>query len=129
MPRDLRNNQSNFVTGVVYDNPPVGKRFGQVVTDANTQYRIGDTVQAVFCDQPPAQQPGAPESTFLEVQRKVKRRLAGGGPRQRLEHPVPLVLAKDGFWGTSGPRCAGPFPPAPRPASTAWSTMATAKRR
>ena len=34
-------------TGVVYDNPPLGKRFGQLISDAQAQYRVGQTAQAV----------------------------------------------------------------------------------
>ena len=99
VPRDLRNDQSNFVTGVVYDNPPVGKRFGQVVTDANTQYRIGDTVQAVFWTGHPRNNLRT-ESTFLEVQRKVNgawQVVARDNDWSTQYH----WLRKDGFWGTS----------------------------
>ncbi|WJN60175.1 neutral/alkaline ceramidase [Pseudomonas sp. SO81] len=99
VPRDLRNDQSNFVTGVVYDNPPVGKRFGQLVTDANAQYRIGDTAQAVFWTGHPRNNLRT-ESTFLEVQRKVNgawQVVARDNDWSTQYH----WLRKDGFWGTS----------------------------
>ncbi|MBB2894008.1 neutral/alkaline ceramidase [Flexivirga oryzae] len=60
----------DLVPGVVYDNPPLGKRFGQVVTAPAASYKKGTQAQVVFVT-------GHPKnnlrrgSTFLEVQRKV----------------------------------------------------------
>jgi neutral ceramidase len=99
VPRDLRNDQSNFVTGVVYDNPPLGKRFGQLISDANAQYRIGDTAQAAFWTGHPRNNLRT-EGTFLEVQRKVNgawQVVARDNDWSTQYH----WLRKDGFWGTS----------------------------
>lgn len=40
----------SFISGVVYDNPPVGKSFGQVLRDVNhtTPYHRGDVVSVIF---------------------------------------------------------------------------------
>lgn len=98
-PRDLRNDQHNFLPGVVYDNPPVGKRFGQVVTDAKAQYRVGETAQAVFWTGHPRNNLRT-EGTFLEVQRKVNglwQVVARDNDWSTQYH----WLRKDGFWGTS----------------------------
>lgn len=42
------NNSLSFITGVVYDNPPLGKKFGAVVTDVQKSYSKGQTVSASF---------------------------------------------------------------------------------
>jgi neutral ceramidase len=47
-PPDNRDNSLSFITGVVYDNPPLGKNFGDVVTDVNDSYSIGDVINATF---------------------------------------------------------------------------------
>lgn len=60
----------NLVTGVVYDNPPWFKSFGDVVTQPATSYTTGSTASAVFVA-------GHPKNnlrrggTYLEVQRLV----------------------------------------------------------
>ncbi|QKE61924.1 neutral/alkaline ceramidase [Aquipseudomonas campi] len=98
-PRDLRNEQSNFVTGVVYDNPPLGKRFGQLISDAQAQYRVGQTAQAAFWTGHPRNNLRT-EGTFLEVQRKV----AGNWQTVARDNDWSTEyhwLRKDGFWGTS----------------------------
>ncbi|KAI5795177.1 Neutral/alkaline nonlysosomal ceramidase [Geopyxis carbonaria] len=42
------NNSISFITGVVQDSPPIGKKFGQVLTDVQTSYSKGQTATAVF---------------------------------------------------------------------------------
>ncbi len=67
-PRDLRNNQLSFQTGVVFDDVPLGRWFGDVETQPRAQYAAGQTARAVFWT-------GHPKNnlrrggTFLEVQR------------------------------------------------------------
>ena len=69
-PRDLRNSQLNFQSGVVMDLPARGQRFGSVLQDAAARYAVGHTVRVRF-------QTGHPKNnlhrngTFLEVQRLV----------------------------------------------------------
>ena len=69
-PRDLRNSQLNFQSGVVMDLPARGQRFGSVLQDAAARYAVSDTVRVRF-------QTGHPKNnlhrngTFLEVQRLV----------------------------------------------------------
>lgn len=60
----------NLVPGVVYDNPPLGKKLGQVVTAPASSYKRGSQAKAIFVT-------GHPKNnlrrggTFLEVQRKA----------------------------------------------------------
>ncbi|TGZ76744.1 Neutral/alkaline nonlysosomal ceramidase [Ascodesmis nigricans] len=42
------NNSLAFNTGVVMDNPPLGKKFGAVLTNANASYQKGQTVSVRF---------------------------------------------------------------------------------
>lgn len=43
------NNSLSFITGVVYDNPPIGKSFGDVVSNPPaTTYGLGDLVNTTF---------------------------------------------------------------------------------
>ena len=42
------NNSISFIAGVVVDSPPIGKKFGQVLTDAYGVFSAGQTVGAVF---------------------------------------------------------------------------------
>lgn len=47
-PADLTNNQATFQTGVVFDDVPLFKSFGSVVTQPSASYSSGATVNAVF---------------------------------------------------------------------------------
>lgn len=48
LPPDNRGNSFNFITGVVMDNPPIGKAFGAVLTQPNTTYAKGSVISATF---------------------------------------------------------------------------------
>ncbi|MFJ9624356.1 neutral/alkaline ceramidase [Streptomyces sp. NPDC101181] len=67
-PPDESGRQFSFQTGVVYDNPPAGKRFGDVLKAPEASYARGSTATVEFAT-------GHPKnnlrrgSTFLEVQR------------------------------------------------------------
>ncbi|MGW1679518.1 neutral/alkaline ceramidase [Saccharopolyspora sp. NPDC002376] len=69
-PRDLRGKLINFQPGVVFDDKPLGREFGDVLTEPATRYGRGDQVSAVFTT-------GHPKNdlhrggTFAEVQRQV----------------------------------------------------------
>ncbi|KAI1758091.1 Neutral/alkaline nonlysosomal ceramidase [Xylaria castorea] len=47
-PPDNRGNSLSFITGVVQDNPPLGKKFGAVTTQPSSTYARGAVVEAVF---------------------------------------------------------------------------------
>ncbi len=47
-PRDLSNDQFNFTTGVLFDDKPLLKSFGDVKEEPATEYSVGDRVRAVF---------------------------------------------------------------------------------
>lgn len=47
-PPDNRDNSISLITGVVYDGAPLGKKFGQVVTDVSSSYTRGSLVKATF---------------------------------------------------------------------------------
>lgn len=69
-PPDLSGRQVTLQTGVVMDNPPLGKSFGDVLTQPQPSYAPGTSVTAEFVT-------GHPKNnlhrggTFLEVQRQV----------------------------------------------------------
>ncbi|KAI1100091.1 neutral ceramidase [Jackrogersella minutella] len=47
-PPDNRNDSLSFITGVVQDNPPIGKSFGDVTTQPAAAYARGAVVNATF---------------------------------------------------------------------------------
>ncbi|HOB29285.1 MAG TPA: neutral/alkaline non-lysosomal ceramidase N-terminal domain-containing protein [Bacillota bacterium] len=85
VPRDLRDEQMNFQTGVVLDNTPIGKKFGDIVVDVNNSYYSGDTATVTFWGGHPKNDLKT-GSTFLEV--------------QRLEDNQWITVASDWDWET-----------------------------
>ncbi|WP_449222345.1 neutral/alkaline ceramidase [Sulfidibacter corallicola] len=69
-PRDLRHEQLTFQTGVVLDNTPLFKSFGDVTRQPASAYNPGETVEVHFWTGHPKNDLKT-ESTFFEVQRKV----------------------------------------------------------
>lgn len=63
----------NLVPGVVYDNPPWFKKFGDVVRQPTRQVKRDSTVQAVFVTAHPKNNLRI-NGTYMEVQRKVNGR-------------------------------------------------------
>ncbi|MER7011562.1 neutral/alkaline ceramidase [Saccharopolyspora sp. NPDC000359] len=84
-PRDLRGKLINFQPGVVFDDKPLGREFGEVLTEPASRYRRGEHVSTAFVT-------GHPKNdlrrggTFVEVQRQV------GGQWRR--------VADDRHWST-----------------------------
>lgn len=70
VPRDLSGKQTTLVTGVVLDNVPLGKNFGDVVTNVNGSYKKGDTATAVFWGGHPKNDLKT-QSSYLEIQKKT----------------------------------------------------------
>jgi neutral ceramidase len=68
-PRDLSCCQSSVITGVVFDDKPLFKSFGDVETDAAASYTRGQTARAVFWGGHPKNNLKI-QGTYLEVQRK-----------------------------------------------------------
>ncbi len=68
-PPDLRNAQNTLITGVVFDDKPLFKSFGSVLTDANSSYNTGETVSVVFQGAHPKNNLKT-QSTFLAVEKK-----------------------------------------------------------
>lgn len=62
------NNSISLITGVVQDNPPLGKRFGSVLTDVTSSYQIGATVKAIFVGSNPRNNLRL-EGTFTAVEK------------------------------------------------------------
>jgi len=71
-PPDLTKNALSLQTGVVFDAPPFGKHFGQVLTDVNTQtpYSAGSSVSVQFVGANPRNNLRL-EGTFLTVDQLV----------------------------------------------------------
>ncbi|MFC9690884.1 neutral/alkaline ceramidase [Kribbella sp. NPDC056951] len=69
-PRDLRGKLVNFQPGVVFDGPPPGKKFGDVLTAPKPTYQPGAQVAAGFVTGHPKNDLRR-DDTFLEVQRSV----------------------------------------------------------
>jgi neutral ceramidase len=67
LPPNNVNNSLSFIAGVVYDNPPFFKSFGEVITEPNSAYSIGDVVNATFVGANPRNNLRL-EGTFTEVQ-------------------------------------------------------------
>ncbi|EPS44778.1 hypothetical protein H072_1204 [Dactylellina haptotyla CBS 200.50] len=90
----------SFITGVVYDNPPVGKSFGQVTSDTAPAYRPGDVAQVVFIAANPRNNLRL-EGTYAAVEFK---QADGSWKQVRSDEDWDLIYnwrRDDGFWGTS----------------------------
>lgn len=70
VPRDLRGKLVNFQPGVVFDDTPLGKDFGEVLTQPGARYRRGEQASAVFVTGHPKNDLRRGD-TFAEVQRLV----------------------------------------------------------
>ncbi|RKT82691.1 neutral ceramidase [Saccharopolyspora antimicrobica] len=84
-PRDLRGKLINFQPGVVFDDKPPGREFGDVLTEPATRYRRAEQVTAEFVTGHPKNDLRT-DGTFAEVQRQV------GGEWRR--------VADDRHWST-----------------------------
>ncbi|KAJ7066898.1 Neutral/alkaline nonlysosomal ceramidase [Mycena belliarum] len=70
-PPELTSSALSLQTGVVFDAPPIGKSFGQVLVDvAKTTYKAGDTVVAQFVGANPRNNLRL-EGTFLSVDQLI----------------------------------------------------------
>ena len=67
LPPNNVDNSLSFIAGVVYDNPPFFSSFGKVITEPNSEYSIGDVVNATFVGANPRNNLRL-EGTFTEVQ-------------------------------------------------------------
>ena len=68
-PRDLSCCQITLQTGVVFDDKPLGQKFGSVIADANASYSRGQTVTVVFWGGHPKHNLRIQDS-FLQVRQK-----------------------------------------------------------
>lgn len=68
--RDLSGKQVTFVPDVVFDSVPLGKKFGDVVTNAAYSYNRGETVSVTFWGGHPKNDLKT-QSSYLEVQKKA----------------------------------------------------------
>jgi neutral ceramidase len=68
-PRNLANAQSSLITGVVFDDVPLFKSFGDVKSNASSSYNRGATASVTFWGGHPKNNLKT-QSTFLEVQRQ-----------------------------------------------------------
>ncbi|MFC4160575.1 neutral/alkaline ceramidase [Chitinimonas lacunae] len=101
-PRNLANEQISLQTGVVLDNTPIGKSFGQVERDAAVAYRRGDLASVWFWSAHPKNNLRR-GGTFLSVERwdgAGWRRVASDDDWQTVYRWVRI----DPVWGTSQAR-------------------------
>ena len=68
-PPDNRKNSLSFISPVVYDNPPIGSRFGDVVTAPPSSASAGQTISATFVGANPRNDLRL-ESSFAYVQQQ-----------------------------------------------------------
>ncbi|CAM2010034.1 neutral/alkaline ceramidase [Acanthopleuribacter pedis] len=102
-PRDLSEAQLTFQTGVVLDNTPIFKDFGDVDKQPNRRYRTGETVEAHFWTGHPKNNLNS-EAGFFEVQRKQN----GSWVTLYTDADWDTVYRwkrKDAVWGTSLAKC------------------------
>ncbi|MCT4598861.1 MAG: neutral/alkaline ceramidase [Vallitalea sp.] len=98
-PRDLKDEQMCFQTGVVLDNVPIGKDFGEVKTQVSSQYSKGDTVKVSFWTGHPKNDLKI-QSTYLEVQKQVNGNWVTIANDWDWETKFTWKRI-DSFWGTS----------------------------
>lgn len=68
IPRDISGDQILTTLGVVFDDKPIGKSFGDVETNVNAAYNRGDTVKVVFWGAHPRNNLRL-QDTFLKVEK------------------------------------------------------------
>lgn len=66
---DNRDKMLSFITGVVQDSAPIGKSFGQTLTQPNASYKVGDAVTATFQGANPRNNLRQ-EDTFVAVEKQ-----------------------------------------------------------
>jgi neutral ceramidase len=70
LPPDNRNNSLNFISSVIQDNAPVGKSFGQVLTEPQASYVRGAVINATFVGANPRNNLRL-EQTYAAVEQQV----------------------------------------------------------
>ncbi len=70
-PRDLKDEQMCFQTGVVLDNIPIGKDFGDIENNVQSHYNKGDTASVSFWTGHPKNDMKI-QSTYAEIQRQIE---------------------------------------------------------
>ncbi|KAH0536738.1 hypothetical protein FGG08_006410 [Glutinoglossum americanum] len=83
------NTSLSFITGVVYDNPPYGRSFGEVIADVNPSYAKGDIASVTFVGANPRNNLRL-EGTFIAVE---KRNRDGSWTAVRDDNDWSLVYA------------------------------------
>ncbi|MDH3972886.1 MAG: neutral/alkaline non-lysosomal ceramidase N-terminal domain-containing protein [Deltaproteobacteria bacterium] len=68
-PPDMRDATVSFILGVIFDDKPLFKNFGDLHLNANTTYNRGDTVKVMFWGGHPKNNLRT-QDTFLKVQKK-----------------------------------------------------------
>jgi len=69
-PRDLSCCQTTLQTGVLFDDKPLGKRFGSLYRDARPSYGRGEAVRVTFWGGHPKNDPMT-ERSYLQVERRT----------------------------------------------------------
>lgn len=90
-PEDLISSQIEMMPGVIFDRTPLGQHFGQVLVDANPQYKIGDMVSVTFRSACPRNNQHL-QGTFLTIESKSANAAADSSPY--------IVKYTDGDWST-----------------------------
>ncbi|MGI9278521.1 MAG: neutral/alkaline ceramidase [Endozoicomonas sp.] len=116
-PRDLSGFQANFTTGVVHDQTPVGKSFGELVdaSEVYASYKVGEKVKVRFWTGHPRNNLRTMD-TFVEIQRKAGSQWQVVATDNDWETHY-IWKRIDGFWGTSQARIKW-FIPEGTPAGT-----------
>ncbi|BEJ17784.1 hypothetical protein CspHIS471_0700520 [Cutaneotrichosporon sp. HIS471] len=70
LPPDNRARSTSFIPNVIYDNPPVGRKMGQVLSQPRESYARGKTVTAVFQGANPRNNLRL-EGTFAAVEKQL----------------------------------------------------------
>ena len=70
VPRDVTPYVKNFIPGVVFDDKPLGRHFGDIMTGAHPRYQRGDTVNVSFWGGHPRNNLMTQDS-YLTVERKI----------------------------------------------------------
>ncbi|WP_374352203.1 neutral/alkaline ceramidase [Chitinimonas sp.] len=107
-PRDLSGKQTSLQTGVVLDNTPIFKRFGQLERDAGAAYARGQTVEVWFWTGHPKNNLRRGD-TFLSVERwngNGWQRVADDDSYDTIYRWVRI----DAVWGTSQARISWKIP-------------------
>ena len=97
-PPDNSNRSLSFIPSVIYDVPPLFKRFGDVVRDVDTAYRRGETARVSFVGANPRNDLRLEGSYAVLEKKRDDAAAADSAEREERETPEWRAVRDDADW-------------------------------